>query len=362
MNILLININIGVGWGGIESHSDMLAETLALRGHKVVLGCGVDGSVAVGTGTVLPARKITIRNSGDVGAAMRLISVCRNENIGVIIANGGREYWPAAIAAILLGKKIVFVRHQTDRIRRTTRWLIHNHVATVVAVSGAVRRALIASGIRADKITLIPNSIQLAKFNPMRIDRKAIRKELGIAGKEPLIGTVAKLNRGKGVYELLQAFAMIAQGNGSVRLVFVGDGEERDGLRKEAERLGIRDKVIFTGVRKDIERVYAAMDIFVLPSTCEEAFGMVLIEAMAMGKPVIGTTVGGIPELIADRKNGILVPPGNMEALASAIQEYLTDSDFKARVAAAGRQTLESGFSDKTLGDRFEEVFRAMEA
>jgi glycosyltransferase involved in cell wall biosynthesis len=361
MNILLINVNIGIGWGGIESHSDMLASTLARRGHKVVLGCGVEGSVTVGTGTVLPSRKITIRNSGDIGAVIRIISVCRNENIDVIIANGGREYWPAALAAKLLGKKILFVRHQTDRIRKTTRWLIHAHVAAVVAVSGAVRQALSASGIRADKITVIHNSISLAKFDPSRIDREALRKELGIAGNESLIGTVGKLNRGKGVYELLRAVGMIAEGNGPVKLVFVGDGEEREGLGKEAERLGIRDKIIFTGVRKDVERIYAAMDIFVLPSTCDEAFGIVIIEAMAMGKPVIGTMVGGIPELIADRKNGILVPPGNEKALAAAIREYLTNSDLSARVAAAGRQTVESEFSDRTLGDRFEEVFKELE-
>jgi glycosyltransferase involved in cell wall biosynthesis len=361
MNVLLINVNIGIGWGGIESHSDMLAATLTGRGHKVVLGCGVEGSVAVGEGTVLPARRITIRNSGDIGAMLRIISVCRSEKTDVIIANGGREYWPSALAARFLGKNIVFVRHQTDRIRRTTRWLIHNHVAAVVAVSDAVRLALIASGIKAEKIALIHNSIQLAKFDPSRIDREAIRRELGIAGNESLIGTVAKLNRGKGVYELLRAVGMIAEESGPVKLVFVGDGEERGGLEKEAERLGMGERVVFTGVRKDVERMYAAMDIFVLPSTCSEAFGMVIIEAMAMGKPVIGTTVGGIPELITDGKNGILVPPGNKMALAAAIQNYLSDSDFSARVSAAGRRTVESDFSDRTLGDRFEEVFHALE-
>jgi glycosyltransferase involved in cell wall biosynthesis len=362
MNILLINVNIGIGWGGIESHSDMLAATLAGRGQKVVLGCGVEGSVAVGTGTVLPARRITIRNSGDIGAVMRIISICRDEKIDIIIANGGREYWPSALAAIFLGKKTVFVRHQTDPIRKTTRWLINNHVAAVVAVSGAVKQALGASGIRADKITLIHNGIQLEKFDPSHIDCEAIRKELGIAADEFLIGTIGKLNRGKGVYELLRAVGMIAKENSSVKLVFVGDGEEKEGLGKEAERLGIGDKVIFTGVRKDVARTYAAMDIFVLSSTCSEAFGMVIIEAMAMGKPVIGTMVGGIPELITDKKNGVLVPPGNEKALEAAIQKYLTDLDFSARVASAGRETVESEFSDKTLGDRFEELFNALEA
>jgi glycosyltransferase involved in cell wall biosynthesis len=208
---------------------------------------------------------------------------------------------------------------------------------------------------------LIHNGIPLEKFDPSHVDREAIREELGIAADEFLIGTIGKLNRGKGVYELLRSIGMIAKENSSVKLVFVGDGGEREGLGKEAERLGIGDKVIFAGVRKDVERMYAAMDIFVLPSTCSEAFGMVIIEAMAMGKPVIGTMVGGIPELITDRKNGILVPSGDEKALTEAIQKYLTDRDFSAQVASAGRQTVESEFSDKTLGDRFEELFRALE-
>ncbi|MFI5295713.1 MAG: glycosyltransferase family 4 protein [Thermodesulfovibrionales bacterium] len=362
MNILLLNVAFGRGWGGIESHSDILGAELARRGHTITMGCGSEGSVKVTGGISLPSKKIWIRNSGDIRAVIKIIRICRSKNIDVIIANGGHEYWPSALAAMFLGVKMLFVRHQTDPIRKTTRWLINNHVDAVVAVSGAVMQALIRSGIRANKIALIHNSVSLEKFDPSGIDREAIRNELGIDSNEFLIGTTGKLNRGKGVYELLRATGMISGGNRAIKLVFAGDGEEREGLGKEAERLGMRDKVIFTGVRKDVERIYAAMDVFVLPSTCEEAFGMVLIEAMAMGKPVIGTMVGGIPELISDGKNGTLVPPGNEKALARAIQDYLTDKDLSTRVAAAGRRTVEAEFSDRTLGDRFEEVLKELEA
>jgi glycosyltransferase involved in cell wall biosynthesis len=361
MNILLINVNIGRGWGGIESHTDILAATLSKRGHRVVLGCWVEGSVTVGDNTVVPSRRITIRNSGDIRAVLKIIRICRRETIDVIIANGGREYWPSALAAMFLGVKVLFVRHQTDPIRRTTRWLINNHVDAVVAVSSAVRKALEKSGIRNEKIEMIHNGVLLSRFDPSRVDREMTRRELGVCGGDLLVGMVGKLNRGKGVYELLRAVGMV-RANGPVRLVFAGEGEEREGLEKEAEKIGVRDKVIFTGMRKDVERIYASMDVFVLPSSCEEAFGMVLIEAMAMGKPVIGTMVGGIPELISDGKNGILIPPGDENALAEAILKYLTDRDFAARVAAAGRQTVESEFSNIALGDRFEDVFKRLEA
>jgi len=361
MKILLLNVAFARSWGGMESHSDILGAELSRRGHTVIMGCGRDGSVKVNGGIELPSKKIWIVNSGDVGAIIKIIWVSCKEGVEVIVANGGREYWPAAVAAKITGAKIIFIRHQTDRIRKTTRWLIHNHVAAVVAVSGAVRHALIASGIKEDKITLVPNSISLAKFDPSSINGKEVRRELGVLDNDLLVGTVGKLNKGKGVYELLRAVALIAPEHETLKLVFVGDGPEKAGLETEAERLGMRHRVIFAGVQKNVERLYAAMDIFVLASTCSEAFGMVLIEAMAMGKPVIGTMVGGIPELISDGKNGTLVPPGNVKALAGAIQEYLSNSDLSSRVAAAGRQTVESEFSDRTLGDRFEEVFKALE-
>lgn len=363
MKVLLINVNTGKGWGwgGIESHTDLLAATLHRRGHKVVLGCWTEGTVKVDGDTTLPSRRITIRNSGDVAAIMRIISVVRREEIEVIIANGGREYWPAALAAKALGRKVIFVRHQTDPIRKTTRWLVNRYVDRVVAVSGAVKGALFGSGIADRKIVLIHNAVSLARFDPSQSGRDGARKELGVGDNEALVGTIGKLNKGKGVYELLRAVGALAREHKDIRLIFVGEGPEGEGIIQEAQRLGIRQRVILTGMRRDVERMYAAMDIFVLPSTCDEAFGMVLIEAMAMARPVIGTMVGGIPELITDGKNGILVGPGSQEALAAAIKAYLSDSVFSSRIAAAGRRTVEEEFSDRTLGERFEEVFSSLE-
>lgn len=358
MNILILNA--GRGWGGIESHSVTLSSALIKRGHRVIIACSDDGNVrhnAVAAG--LPVSNLKVLNACDIISILKIIRLASKENIDIILANLGKEYWPGAVAAMFLGKRIIFVRHQTDRIRKTTRWLINNH-ADVVAVSAAVKDALLVSGIKREKIHMVHNAVSLDRFNPSRIDRKAVRRELGVSEKDSLVGTVGKLHKGKGVYELLGAVAAIAKENAAVRLVFAGDGEEREKLEEEAERLGIRDMVIFTGLVKDVERIYAAMDIFVLPSNCSEAFGMVIIEAMAMGKPVIGTIVGGIPELITDGKNGIIVPPGDKKALAAAIREYLRDSDLSSRMAAAGRQAAESDFSDEGLGKRFEEVLETL--
>jgi glycosyltransferase involved in cell wall biosynthesis len=139
-------------------------------------------------------------------------------------------------------------------------------------------------------------------------------------------------------------------------LLFVGDGPERLPLEEEAKRRSLLDNVIFAGVRRDIEHMYAAMDIFTLPSTCEEAFGMVLIEAMAMGKPVIATRVGGIPEIVENEVNGVLVTPHDAAALADAITRCIFDRQFSEKIAAEGRKLVERKFSDKAMGDHFDKV------
>ena len=187
-----------------------------------------------------------------------------------------------------------------------------------------------------------------------------MRNELGIREDEVIVGTAGKLAKGKGVFELLRAFHVISQRHPKIKLVFVGEGGERHKLLEEAERLSIDKKVILTGLRRDTERMYAAMDIFVLPSTCREAFGMVMIEAMAMGKPVIATNVGGIPEVIDNGINGILVPPGNADAIADAIARYIFNSEFSKKVAAEGRNKVEREFSDKVIGNHFEKVLKEL--
>jgi len=358
MNVLVVNA--GRGWGGIESHSVVLASELAGRGHRVIVACSPAGHVRKNAeAAALSVEDLEVVNSGDLAAILRLAVIIRRESIGIVIANSGKEYWPAAVAAKLLGRKILFVRHQTDRIRKTTRWLINNHVDGVVAVSGAVKNALLSSGIDGGKIEVIHNGVSLRRFDPSRIDRTEVRGELGIRAKDFVIGAVGKLHQGKGVYELLRAAAGIP-GERPVTLLFVGDGPEKEGIIREARQLGIAERTVITGIRRDVERMYAAMDIFVLPSTCDEAFGMVIIEAMAMGRPVIGTRVGGIPELISSGENGLLVPPGDATALADAIKKYLDDGEFAAGIALSGRRTVEAAFSEETLGERFEKVLASL--
>jgi glycosyltransferase involved in cell wall biosynthesis len=357
VNILILNG--GRGWGGIESHTVTLASALSGRGHKVIVGCPRRGSVmknAVAAG--LPTRDIEVVNSGDIFALLKIISVASAEDIGVVIANLGKEYWPAAIAAMLLGIKVIFVRHQVDRLKNATCRFIARHVDGVVAVSNVVKDSLIDSGVPPGKIEVIYNAVDLIQFAPVAADRKDIRGELGLDPDDIVVGTAGKLEEGKGVFELLRAFALLSNDRHDLKLLFVGSGPEKTRMEKMAEQLSVRESVIFAGLRNDMARMYAAMDVFCLPSTCIEAFGMVIIEAMAMGKPVVATSVGGIPEVVQDGINGVLVSPGDPGALADAIRRLINDSVLSNRLAAKGRATVERYYSEEVTGRAFEDMIR----
>jgi glycosyltransferase involved in cell wall biosynthesis len=355
LNILILNC--GWGWGGLETHTLTLAAALSRKGHKVVVGCPRRGAVIENAAKYgITSRDVEVVNSGDIFAMLKIISLVSKEGVDIVIANLGKEYWPAAIAAKLTGRKIMFVRHQADRLKKITCTLIARHVDKVVAVSDAVREALLKSGVPDRKIAVIHNAVDRRRFDPSHVDRAAVRRNLGFAQHDVVVGTAGKLHIEKGVFDLLHAAEKLAGRYPALKLLYAGEGAERAALEQEATRLSVRERVVFTGRRNDMERIYASMDIFVLPSTCREAFGMAIIEAMAMGRPVIATATGGIPEIVKDNVNGILIEPGDTAGLAGAISLLIDDEQLSARIAAGGLSTVSGYFAEETFANAFEKV------
>jgi glycosyltransferase involved in cell wall biosynthesis len=344
VNILLLNAV--KGWSGIGSYTIELALALRRRGHKVLIGCSSEINVIRRARDLsLPVRKIKLRNLADIRGILMIITAVLREDIDVIVSNLGKEYWPATLVAKLTGRKIIIVRHQTNRPKNITLRLLSRHVDRVVAVSRAVKGVLEAGGVPAQKIDVVHGAVGLDRFDPFSVDRESARRALGTSGR---------LEGKKGGLWLIRAAHRILPEHASLKVLFAGDGDYRGELEKEAERLAIKGSVIFAGFRQDMENVCAAVDIFVLPSACIEAFGLSLVEAMAMTRPAIATSVGGVPEIITDGVNGLLVPPRDDVALAAALTRLLDDPAFAASIAREGRLTVERHFSGSLLGEDFE--------
>lgn len=218
----------------------------------------------------------------------------------------------------------------TDRIVTLTERGIEEHVRLGIA--------------RADKFTAIPSGIALSAFRSVRVEPAVKRKELGLPPEGPVIGTVGRLVPIKGHEWLLKAAPQVLAEFPRATLVFLGDGPLLGRLQQVAGELGISGHVLFLGARQDVPECLAAFDLFAFPSL-NEGMGRALIEAMAVGVPVVATRVGGIPDVVTEGVNGLLAPPENERALAAAILALLRDPGrMRAFGEAAGR----------SVGERFE--------
>lgn len=200
------------------------------------------------------------------------------------------------------------------------------------AVSNAIGEVLVRRcHVPVSRVRVILNGIDPEQF-ALPVSRQ------GNAEAGPVIGTLARLDRLKGITFLLDAMAELMPDLPGALLLVGGTGEEQDALARQAQNLGIADHVTFVGPVQDPRDFYRRLDLFVLPSL-DEGFGLVVLEAMAMGLTVIGTRVGGIPEILAHGCNGLLVDPGDSGAIASGIRTLWGDSDLRMRLADGARQT-----------------------
>lgn len=216
----------------------------------------------------------------------------------------------------------------------------------VIAVSRYVRHYLISAGVAARRVETIYDGI--AKHEP--IVQSTLRTELGL-GPEEIIGCMVAIMRDKkGHEDLIAAAEPLIATRPSLRFVMAGDGDTFARIKELIETRGLARRIHLLGFRADIPDVLRGCDLVVLP-THQEALGQSFIEAMAAGLPVIGTSVDGVPELIEQKVNGLLVPPKDIQALGAAIAQLIDDPKLRARLGAEGRRLTEQGFTIGGMAD-----------
>jgi glycosyltransferase involved in cell wall biosynthesis len=216
-----------------------------------------------------------------------------------------------------------------------TNFLYNRQTDGIAAISRKIAAVLVEGGVRREKIRVIYSGIEAERFQSADGGRK----------REPLVvGTLAGLVKRKGHRYLLEAAARLKQQGVDLRYCFGGEGPERRDLQELALQLGLRDEVSFLGWVSDAPRFFASVDIFALPSLFE-GLGVAVLEAMAAGKPVVASFVGGIPELVEDQTTGLLVPPGDFESLAGALSRLASDPELVRAMGEMGRETVRHRFT-----------------
>lgn len=223
----------------------------------------------------------------------------------------------------------------------------------VIAVSGPIQKGLLRRGHRKNKIVLIPNGLDLSRF-PFRQGRAS--GPLGVPARKEIIVSVGRLSPEKGHVHLLHAAGSVLRERPEALFVLVGAGLEEKVLARLADDLGVADRVLLAGARSDVSEVLAQCDVFVNPSL-KEGLPMAVLEAMAVGVPVVATSVGDVPEVVKDGETGLLVPAGDAEALARGILRVLTDPQEAASRAGAARTLVEREYPVQRMAVRTEEVY-----
>lgn len=299
----------------------------------------------------------------DWGVVNKLRKIIRQESIDLIHAHQYTAFFYGGVAAILSGfKKIMFTehgRHYPDR--RKTKQVILNKLllpftAKVVAVSPAVKQSLVTyEGIPGRRIEIVFNGIDIKKFG-QKTDVAITRKELEIPPTDLVCGIIARLGTEKDHVTLIKAMAKVIRKCPNVSLLIIGDGPKRMELEELTHKLGLVDKVIFTGNRRDIPQLLNVLDIVVL-STFYEGTSITLLEAMAAAKPVVASRVGGNPAVVEDGITGFLVPPADSEALAACLLGLLGDKNLRQKMGNSGWQLVNKRFNLRQMTENYEKLY-----
>lgn len=375
LNILQVGSGFP-GWGGTELHLINLSEQLGKRGHRVTViaqpGKFVEEEARKRNLRCLP---ITVNRQWDFHEAGDLRRLMSEEKFDVVHVHWSTDYVVAPLIAKQLGVPVIVMsRHSPYPLKSMAGRYLYDRILfdRIIALSESVRKTLLAQGLRADKVVTIHHGTDTEAFRQITKSPAEVRAEWGIPENAFLVGMVGRIAEEKGWRTFLQAIAQLtpsvegkghrptwegADGGAGVRAVLVGEGPELEQARAMVRDLGLQKRVTFAGFRQDVNNAINALDIHVLASTWEEPCAAVVQQAMALGKPVIGTDIGGTPEMVTWGETGLLVPPGDPEAMTTALADLYNDAAKREWMGEAGRKRVEKLFTLRRMTDRNEALY-----
>ena len=352
-------------WRGGEQQMCYLARGLQEHGHKSIVLCRPESPcMERAQGMGLAVHPFTTRGDLDLPAARRLGRLADETGADILHAHTARTVIPAAASRFFAKRRARCVAH------RRVDFTIHKMplrlsglkyrwgVDRFIAITQAVKDVMVKDGIPEEKISIVHSSTDLSRFEG--IERKpGLRAELGVPEDALLVGNVAALVGHKGQAYFLDAAAEVLKESPNAFFIILGEGQLRGELEARAGDLGIEERLRMPGFREDVAHCMAEFDVFCM-SSWGEGMGSVVLEAMAMRRPIVATRAGGLVEVIKDGENGLLAPPRDGKALAAAIGKMLADPALARRLAEAGRKTVEEEFTVERMVERTIAVYEEL--
>jgi glycosyltransferase involved in cell wall biosynthesis len=363
--LVIAHVLSSFGVGGQERVALDLARTQVEAGHEVLaisLARPPEGPcAALFRDAGVRAETVAKRWRVDPSLPIRLGRHLARAGVSVVHTHNPHALIYGAPAAFVAGAVAIHTKHgmnpDTPRrvwLRRTAGKLARAHVAVTPALA---RVALKSGDCDGTRLHVVPNGVDLTRFKPSRRARAQARLELGIPRDAWVVGTVGRLSPEKD--QALLVDAMANQLGEHRQLVLVGDGPERAALAARVAATGRSRYVHMTGARSDVQNLLAAFDAFALTSRTE-GLPLVLLEAMAMGLPVISTAVGGIPDLVEHRVTGFLLPPGDVARLSRQLASLSTDFSLSRQIGQAGRRAVLERYSLARMASDYEALYESL--
>ncbi len=370
MRILHVESDIGSGGQAFRTLAEV--QWLNTNGHEAWIACAPESWIfRSGVAAKLPVIPLTIRSTRSPVAMWKLYQIVRKLNCDVVHVHESPGAW-TAVPLRLLGTPVVRSRHSTDPVRKTFSRIFSYRYACSHLIPTAEftrQRFLNETGIPADHMTVIGEAVDISHFH-QNVDGSSFRLLWGVKPQEVLFGCVAMLRMEKGQKVLIEAAGRVLKKASNVRFILIGDNTDPAGknwpagseIRARYRRF-IQEKfgyepwrpespicfspetpVLMHGHEPDVARATAALDVAVIPSL-EEAQSKTAPEALCLGKPVIASRVGGLPEVVEHEKNGLLVPPNDPDALAEAMIRLAENTALRKQLGIAAAEEGRKRFS-----------------
>ncbi len=356
--ITILHTESSTGWGGQEIRIIQEALGLRKRGYRIFI-IAEEKSEILKKSQQLEFDTFPIRFSKyNPLSFLKISSLIKRLNIDIVNTHSSKDSWVTILASQLLSKKpkIIRTRHLSTPIKNNTlNRLIYNVLTDMIITTGErIREKMIKHNkFDPNKIISIPTGVDLGIFNPNKVVSNKNSKEF-------TVGTIGVLRSWKGHSYLLEAVPLIVKKIPNIKFYIVGEGPQRENLLRHIKNSNLEKWVIMTGHRDDIPQILASLDVVIHPSYANEGIPQVILQALAMKKPVIASNIDCINEIIIHNKTGILIKPKNFNDIVESILKLYNNEKLRFTLAENGRKLVEENYSHEKMLEKIENVYKRL--
>ena len=356
----VLRVEAGMNLYGGARQVAYLLQGLGRRGVESVLVCP-RGSAIAGElhGRVSRVHEIPMHGDLDLGLLWRLKRILRTERPDIVHLHSRRGAdLLGGIVARLAGVKVVLSRRvDNPEPPVVARWKYRLY-DRVITISEGIRQVLLAEGVDPRRLVCVRSAVSADGYS-QHCNETRFRQLFGFVGNETVLAVIAQLIPRKGHRYLLQVLPALLGEFPEMRVIFFGQGILEEKLRRQVREQGLDDRVTLAGFRTDLPQILPCLDLVVHPALME-GLGIALLQAAGAGVPIVAVNAGGMPEVVRDGVNGLLVPPGDSAALAAAIRRLLSNRPLMQQMGQAGAALIESEFSIDCMVEGNLQVYREL--